>query len=306
MKIRHIVSFGAGVNTGAMLTILRLKKIPIDECIYADTKTNWDSEYKWIENEAKPYLEKEGIKFTTVTAQMETSEGKGSLYGFCMDRKIIPPASRRECTDKFKIKPIMDYIKRTYPDDLCFVYIGYDADEPIRAKKLLDWKEKNTKTGRDNFKRLPYVPVYPLLQYNIGRERCKELIKALGLRVPEKSRCYICPFMKEEGFKQLYEQEPHNYEKALILEENNSRFEDTKCKTPWCLLANRRKQLRKLRQKFQSQTRLVRYLPIPHLMLEYKPQKPKVEGSPRLDIKIEGRTSIPPTIKMAGILEVIL
>jgi len=272
MRIRHIVSFGAGVNTGAMLTILRLKKIPIDECVYADTKTNWDSEYKWIENEAKPYIEKEGIKFTTVTAKMETSKGKGSLYGFCMDRTIIPPVSRRECTDKFKIKPIMDYIKKTYPKDLCFVYIGYDADEPIRAKKLLDWKEKNSKTKRDNFKRLPYIPVYPLLQYNIGRERCKELIKAIGLRVPEKSRCYICPFMKEEGFAQLYKDEPHNFEKAMILEENNLRFNDTRCKVPWCLLANRKKQLRKLKEKFECQKRLVNYFPIPHLMLEYNLQ----------------------------------
>jgi len=34
--------------------------------------------------------------------------------------------------------------------------------------------------------------------------------------------------------------------------------------------------------------------------------KPKVEGSPRLKEQSEGRTSIPPTIKMAGILEVFL
>ena len=266
MRIRHIVSFGAGVNTGAMLTILRLKKIPIDECVYADTKSNWDSEYKWIENEAKPYLEKEGIKFTIVSSDIKTTEGTGSLYGFCKDRKIIPPASRRECTDKFKITPIIQYIKKTYPDDLCFVYIGYDSDEPIRAKKLLDYKEKNVKTGRDNFKRLPYVPVYPLLEWNIGRERCKELIKALGLRVPEKSRCFICPFMKEEGFKHLYNQERHNYDKAQLLEENNSRFNDKN--SCWCLLNNRKKELGKLRNKFQTQTSLGRFLPIPHLMIE--------------------------------------
>ena len=34
--------------------------------------------------------------------------------------------------------------------------------------------------------------------------------------------------------------------------------------------------------------------------------KPKVEGSQRLEEKSEGRTLIPPTIKTAGILEVIL
>jgi len=34
--------------------------------------------------------------------------------------------------------------------------------------------------------------------------------------------------------------------------------------------------------------------------------KPMVEGSTRLEETSEGRTSIPPTIKMAGILEVIL
>jgi len=269
MKIRHIVSFGAGVNTGAMLTILRLKKIPYTEVVYADTKTNWDSEYKWIETEAKPYLEKENIKFTSVHSKIKTTKGEGSLEGWCLDRKILPPISRRECTDKFKIIPIIDYIKTTYPEDLVFMYIGYDADEPERAKKLLDWKEQNKKTGRDNFKRLPYVPVYPLLEWGISRARCKELIKALGLRVPEKSRCFICPFMKEEGFAKLFKDEPHNFEKAMVLEENCSRFGD-RSSVPWNLLAKKNKNLRNLKLKFQEQSRLVRYFPIPHLMIEDK------------------------------------
>ena len=201
---------------------------------------------------------------------VETTQGAGNLYGYCLDRKIIPPASSRECTDKFKIRPIIKYIKKTYPDYLCFVYIGYDADEPTRAKRILDWKDVNPKTKRMNFTRLPYVPVYPLLEYGIGRERCKELIKALGLRVPEKSRCYICPFIKEEGFELLYKQEPHNFERAMMLEENNSRFSDQSCKKPWCILGDRRRQLRKLKRKFEEQTKLVRHFPVPHLMLEYK------------------------------------
>ena len=37
-----------------------------------------------------------------------------------------------------------------------------------------------------------------------------------------------------------------------------------------------------------------------------KPHKPKVEGSPRLEEASEGRTSIPPTNELAGILEVFL
>jgi hypothetical protein len=268
MRIRHILSFGAGVNTGAMLTILRLKKIPIEEAIYSDTKCNWDSEYNWIENEAKPYLENEGIKFTKIHSDIKTSKGIGNLEGFYFDRKIIPPVSRRECTDKFKIIPIINYIKKSYPDDLCFLYIGYDADEPIRAKRLLDWKAKNIKTGRDNYKRLPYIPVYPLLEWGIGRERCKELIKALGLRVPEKSRCYICPFMKEEGFTKLYKDEPHNFEKALILEENNSKFNNKN--TNWCLLNDRKKELNLIKLKVQQQKRLVNFFPIPKMLIEYK------------------------------------
>lgn len=267
-KIRNIVSFGAGVNTGAMLALLHLRHIKIDECVYADTKTNWDSEYRWIEEEAKPWVERQGIKFTTVTSNLETSFGRGSLYGYCFDRKIIPAISRRECTDKFKIKPIINYIKNTYPDDLCFLYIGYDADEPFRAKRLLDWKEKNKVTKRDNFTRLPYVPVYPLLQYGVNRKRCSELIQGLGLRVPEKSRCFICPFMKAEGFERLYRDEPHNFEKALLLEENCSRFRDLR--SAWCLLANRSLELRRLMQRFDEQTLMSRFVPLPHLMLEYK------------------------------------
>ena len=272
-KVRHILSFGAGINTGAMLTLLYLKHIKIEEAIYADTGCNWDCEYKWIEEQAKPFLLKEGIKFTVVKSDIATSQGKGNLFGFCLDRKIIPPASMRECTDKFKITPIINYIKRTYPDDLCFLYIGYDADEPIRAKRLLDWTDTNKKTNRKNFKKLPYVPVYPLLEYGIDRERCKELIKALGLNVPEKSRCFICPFMKADGFEKLFKDEPHNFEKAMLLEETCSKFQDKN--TNWCLLNDRKKELRKLKLKFQEQKRLCGFFPIPHLMLDYKKEVQK-------------------------------
>jgi hypothetical protein len=284
LTVRNIVSFGAGVNTGAMLALLQLRHIKIDECVYADTKTNWDSEYRWIEQEAKPWMEKQGIKFTVVSSHYETSFGKGSLYGHCFDRKIIPSVSKRECTDKFKIKPIVDYIKNAYPNDLCFLYIGYDADEPYRAKRLLDWKERNKKTKRDNFTRLPYVPVYPLLQYGVTRSRCKELIQGLGLRVPEKSRCFICPFMKAEGFERLYREEPHNFEKALLLEENCSRFKDVR--SAWCLLANRSLELRRLMQRIDEQTLLTRFVPVPRLMLEFKASKvSSFEGEKKLEAK---------------------
>jgi len=199
------------------------------------------------------------------------------MYDYHFERKIIPCVTRRECTDKWKIRPIKKYIGQKYQGDVVFCYIGYDSDEPQRSYWAYHKKIKTTGEIKAKSSNLPYIPVYPLLQYNISRSRCKKLIQALDLRVPPKSRCIFCPNRKEEGFYDLWKNEPDNFDRAMALEDNCSKFNDNKTKTPFCLLADKRKTLRRLKEKFEQQSKLVRYFQIPCRcrMLEYKPTNGK-------------------------------
>lgn len=276
MKVRHILSFGAGVNSGAMMSYLRLKGIKIDEALMADPEAEDRRTYQWIEREARPYFRRNRIKFTIVR-----NEELGPMYDYYFERKIIPCVSKRECTDKWKIRPIKNYIAKKYQGDVVFCYIGYDSDEPQRPYWAYHKKIKKTGEIKAKSTNLPYIPVYPLIQHNTLRNRCKKLIQALDLRIPVKSRCFCCPNRKESGFYDLWKHERDNFEKAMALEENCSRFNDTRSKVPFCLLADRRKTLRKLKTKFEEQSKLVMYFQIPCMMLEYNPIKksPKISAN---------------------------
>jgi len=242
-KVKRIVSFGAGLNSVAMLALLRIKKVKIDEVLFADTGVEEPETYNWIESQAKPYLKEQGIKFTTVQSHL------GNMYDYYYSYKVIPFQSIRECTDKFKIRPIKKYIEEYYSNELVFCYIGYDADEPQRIK---------IKKGmRKHF--MPYVPVYPLLEYEITRKRCKTLSQLIRLYPPTKSRCFFCPFRKEAGFIELLKHHPDLFQKAEDLERN--------CRTypRQNLLNNPKNSLRCIRKKYLEQQRL-----IPPIMIEYK------------------------------------
>ena len=65
MKITFL-SFGAGVQTTAMLIMLAQGKIHADAVIFADTGAEHPETYDYIERYDKPLCEKMGIPFLTV------------------------------------------------------------------------------------------------------------------------------------------------------------------------------------------------------------------------------------------------
>ena len=88
-------------------------------------------------------------------------------------------------------------------------YIGYDADEPHRANRVLDEKITNK-----------FNMQYPLVEWNMGRDECIESIKKAGLPLPGKSACFFCPSSKPREILQLNKTHPDLIIRALAMEEN--------------------------------------------------------------------------------------
>ena len=200
--MKHILSFGGGLNSTAMLVCLYENKQQIDEVIFADTLDEFPDTYKAIDY-YENYCKKRNIPFTRLRKDI-------SLYEYCFEKKIIPSRQKRDCTSKFKISPIRNYIRQKYGKKETFVmYIGIDYGELHRMR------DSNVKYIKNQ---------YPLVDLKIDRNMCIHLLSERELLIPRKSGCFYCPFTKKSGWVEIIQKNPELTEKAIILEENGKKF----------------------------------------------------------------------------------
>ena len=196
----YILSFGGGVNSTALFFYLLKHQFPIDEIIFADTGSELPETYAIVEK-FKKVCEEKRILFTIVKSKLSNS-----LYEYYYDKKALPSRQKRDCTGKFKVSVIKNYLRAKYGKDKKFSqYIGIAAEESHRMK------------GSN----VSYINlVYPLVFAQINREDCIRMCRENGFSEVVKSGCYCCPFTRKEGWKELFKNHPELFEKAIMLEEN--------------------------------------------------------------------------------------
>ena len=214
--MRKYLSFGGGVNSVAMMLML-LDQGDEFEAIFVDHETDYPETYKYLEMFQSWLVKREHEKITVLKPSVyrrNTDETFNSLYDYAYSRSLVP-TFRRWCTGDFKVKPIHEYIETP-----CFMLIGIDWGEAKRAKIA-------TEKGVENR--------YPLIESEIDRQGCKDIIAAHNLPIPIKSGCYICPFQKRQQWIQLRRNNPELFCKAQQLEERNKKYRRSKGKKPMTL-----------------------------------------------------------------------
>jgi len=186
----NILSFGAGVNSTAILALAKLGKVEVDKIIFADTGAENPETYCHIHALQKEF-------------DIEVVKRDPGLYDWCIERKIIPTRMLRWCTDKWKIRPIYEKLKEEKIIDYKMV-IGFCKGEEKRVKNR-------------------HEAIYPLIDLGIDREGCKRLILEQGWTIPPKSGCFFCPFQPKKEWQALKENRPDLFDKAVELEKNCSR-----------------------------------------------------------------------------------
>jgi PP-loop superfamily ATP-utilizing enzyme len=209
--VKKYLSYGGGVNSTAML-LLMLDQGENFEAIFVDHGTDWPETYEYFEM-FQGWLKDNGHDLITVLKPTVT--GYSNLYDYCHHYQITPTFMRRFCTAKFKIIPINKYVQKP-----CFMMIGIDADESKRAK---------ISTDKGIEKR------YPLIEYDIDREGCRQIIRDRGLPVPMRSGCYICPFQRKGQWRELRMVHPELFCKAVQLEDRNMEYRRSRGKTTMAL-----------------------------------------------------------------------
>lgn len=192
-NIKYYLSFGGGVNSTALLLLLRRKRLNL-EVVYVDHGCDWPETRDFVHDLAKKL---------PITILRPDCEGFDNLYTYCWQKKCVPSVKYRWCTDKFKIRPLRRYIQLP-----AIELIGLDASESHRADRLI--KSKQTKNR---------VIRFPLIEQNIDREGCKEIIRSAGWSLPPKSGCWFCPFQSAEEWRRLRRVHPSLFQAAKRLED---------------------------------------------------------------------------------------
>lgn len=197
--MKNYLSFGGGVNSVALYLWLVENKWDF-EAVFVDHGTDWPETYEYVE------MFKSKYPVTTIKPSRNIitpyKATFNSLYDFCWAKKMFPSRVTRWCTADFKRNPLNSYQPKE-----CFVLIGFDYSEERRAVIYSD--------GGREFR-------YPLIEAEIDRSKCKEIIKSHGLPVPPKSGCFVCPFQRVGQLRELRKKHPDLFCKLERLEDRNN------------------------------------------------------------------------------------
>ena len=230
MKRVRIVSYGAGVQSTALLALAAQQKIDFQLFIFANVGD--DSEHPaslaYFRDHAKPFAEKHGIEMIEVQNKPQRGRFAGEVETLL--KRLTHPDSRslgipvrmsngapgtRSCTADFKIRPVARELKRrgATKHNPALVALGISVDEIQRAKPGVDPREPSQER------------TYPLLDLGIHRKDCPNIIQSVGLPVPSRSSCYFCTFHSPETWRVMRRNEPELFDKSVELEQmlNNRR-----------------------------------------------------------------------------------
>lgn len=206
MEVPNIVSFGAGQNSTAMIIMMKNQGVKIDAILFAETGNEMPKTYTFLK-EFKKWCKKNNFNFVEVQSKL------GNLKNYYTKEKIIPYRMFRQCTHKFKIIPIMDWVKNQYGiKQPVNMFMGISVEEKHRQNKII---------GRKQIKFL-----FPLVENEIDREGCVEIIKKEGMSVPVKSGCYFCPFQAKKEWIKLYNEYPDLFNDCIRFEKNGRAYPD--------------------------------------------------------------------------------
>jgi len=205
---RYVLSYGAGVNSTALMICLMNEKRRLDDVVFSDTGGEMPETYRYL-SVADEYLKKHNVTFKSVRS------ANTALFDTCARRQVVPSQIWRWCTRDYKITPIYRYYRSLGVH--VYQYIGIAYDELERMKDS----------------RADYVTnLYPLVDERLTRKDCEEMIAEDGLPIPVKSGCFFCPFNTMQRWHELYENHRQLYRRATLLEESSKHFPKQRLAAP--------------------------------------------------------------------------
>lgn len=216
-----VVNYGGGINSTALIIGAIKKEIQIDLIVFADTGSERPETYQYLDTFGD-WLRPHGLRIEVVRWIRKLPPYTGEfipLHVACEQQKTLPSKAfgYSGCSLKWKGQPVDFNVKNNNraiavhkAGGLIERWIGYDADEPERADRML---AKNPDPSWFKWRA-------PLVEWGWGRAECADAIEAAGLPLPGKSACWLCPSMTKNEIRGLATDHPDLFNRALEIERN--------------------------------------------------------------------------------------
>jgi len=229
MNPLKIFSNGYGQDS---VTEIVLNHVNWDQIVFSDTGAEQIETYEFIEKFLVQLPKVTRYKMRIVHSRY------GNIYTYYNDRPnpMTPMYTKRDCTEKFKIEPIKQWIKGKYglnpmsfrgkeiQDEFGNVMKNPDYDTEERGSKKLLYNHKiilglginAEEARRAHYGNVWYIKnVFPLIEKKIGKTDEEQLITACGFECPTKSGCFFCFFGNKAYYCMLRRKHPEQYDMAV-------------------------------------------------------------------------------------------
>lgn len=221
----RVLAYGAGVDsTGIIAHWYESGKQlvdPIHVIAFGNTGGERGRVYRHIE-EMQVWLREHGFPPITVLTKGGRVE---TLEENCLRMSMLPSLAYgfKGCSQKYKIEPQDKFYNNLAAAREVWAagqpvtkMIGYEAREVKRWQRAKKFDDK-------------YEYEFPLVEIGWNREDCLAAIKRVGMPMPGKSSCFFCPAMTVPEIRELRDEEPILFYRALAMEAKFLEMPDREC-----------------------------------------------------------------------------
>ena len=222
--MKQIVSYGGGTQSTAMILMALNGKFDLprpDFGVYCDT----GAEPQFINDYVDYFIDyvkqkynftihkfqhKKGLEYHLLKPPIKSRKGNFYVSSVPPFYTLAPNGNigmlMRQCTGDFKTKPINKFVNSIIPRaEIYKMWIGISFDERSRMK-ISTYKKR--------------VNYYPLVNNFVRRHNAIDYVKELGLRPPQRSSCYFCPFHSDPYWRWLKQYHRAEFQRACDFETN--------------------------------------------------------------------------------------
>lgn len=217
-----VLSFGAGVDSTAMILLLWENGIRPDLIQFADVGNEAPDTYAHLKKFSAWLKENTDFPEIQIVKSASPVAGHKSLGHQMLTNQTLPSLAfgHHSCSLLWKIEPQDKNVRNWQPAKDAWAAgksvvkaIGYDNGTRDSCRSF---KAQNSQTAKDNGE--GYAFWYPLQDADMDREACESLcIKHLGY-IPRKSSCSFCPAMKKDEILAMQKDHPELIKEALKIE----------------------------------------------------------------------------------------
>ncbi len=200
-----VVSYGAGVDSTALLVEFVRRQLRPDYILFADTGGEKPETLAFLPLMAT-YLQAAGFPPITTVRYVPRDFKQWPPYHTleenCLTTGTLPSLAFgfKSCSQKWKIAPQQRFLRQQEPiraqwrrGGRVTQCIGFDAGPADLRRRAHGGDPRNRY----------YDYWYPLIDWGWDRARCMVEIARAGLPVPSKSSCWFCPGLKPTEVRQL-------------------------------------------------------------------------------------------------------